>query len=136
MELYEAGKSECRLHASANELLNRLQAGGLEQAVLSAYPHGVLIEILRNYDLEKYFSGISGLEDIYAAGKIETGRALLKRLKWRDAVLIGDTAYDYEVAQALGIDCLLLSHGHNSKDRLLTCGVVVAESLFELEQLL
>ena len=33
-------------------------------------------------------------------------------------ILIGDTDHDYEVAQNLKIDCLLISHGHQSNKRL------------------
>ena len=33
-------------------------------------------------------------------------------------ILIGDTDHDYEVAQNLNIDCLLISHGHQSNGRL------------------
>ena len=138
IELYEGGKDACRLQPGAREVLGSIQRRGIGQAVLSAYMHTSLVEVLRGFKVQQYFSEVSGLEDIYAAGKIDSGHALLKRLgaKRQSTVLIGDTVHDYEVASALGISCILVSHGHNSKRRLLNCGAPVVDSLDEAEQLL
>jgi len=47
-------------------------------------------------------------------------------------VMIGDTCHDAEVARAMGIDVVLLSHGHHLKDRLLSCSFVVFDDVYEL----
>ncbi len=49
-----------------------------------------------------------------------------------ETLLIGDTIHDFEVAREIGADCLLIANGHQSKGRLLTCGVPVLNSLTEL----
>ena len=50
----------------------------------------------------------------------------------RRALLIGDTDHDQEVAAEMGIDCILIPAGHQSRERLQACGVPVLQSLEEL----
>ena len=47
-------------------------------------------------------------------------------------LLIGDTTHDYEVACQLGADCVLLPAGHQSKQRLVSCGAKVRDSFKDL----
>ena len=49
-----------------------------------------------------------------------------------EVVMIGDTVHDFEVAQAMGTDCILISNGHNSRERLEKTGVLVLDSLEEV----
>ena len=51
------------------------------------------------------------------------------KLKSWEVLFIGDTEHDFEVAQAIGVDCLLLSHGHNCYSRLVHTGAPVFRSL-------
>ena len=44
-------------------------------------------------------------------------------------VLIGDTRHDAEVAAATRVDCVLVAHGHQSKERLKQSGAQVVDSL-------
>jgi len=46
--------------------------------------------------------------------------------------MVGDTVHDYEVAQAMGTDCILIASGHNSRDRLEETGVLVLDSPNEI----
>ena len=46
----------------------------------------------------------------------------------KDALFIGDTDHDFEAAQAVGCPCVLLLHGHQSKNVLSRCGVPIYES--------
>ena len=47
-------------------------------------------------------------------------------------LMIGDTIHDSEVAERLGIDCVLVSIGHVNKSRLLKTGREVFDSLNSL----
>jgi phosphoglycolate phosphatase len=47
-------------------------------------------------------------------------------------VLVGDTDHDVEVAQAMGVHCLLVPSGHQSHARLARCGVEVLPTLAAL----
>ena len=48
--------------------------------------------------------------------------------------MIGDTIHDSEVAERLGIDCVLVSIGHVNKSRLLRTGREVFNSLIALSE--
>jgi phosphoglycolate phosphatase len=37
----------------------------------------------------------------------------------KKVLFIGDTDHDFEVASSIGVDCLLIANGHQSKERLL-----------------
>ena len=60
------------------------------------------------------------VDNYIANGKIENGKKLMRKLDCENdkIILIGDTDHDYRVAQNLKIDCLLISHGHQSNRRL------------------
>jgi phosphoglycolate phosphatase len=48
--------------------------------------------------------------------------------------MIGDTNHDFEVAQELGINCVLVADGHQSYERLKETGAEVVSSLAELTE--
>ena len=131
---YEKRKKECSLQPGAGDLLRRIAAGGWSQAVLSAYSHATLEEFLGHFGVRKHFRSVVGNRDHYAAGKVEQGLKMLEELhvKPQAALLIGDTTHDAEVAKAMGIDCVLVPAGHNSRARLAGCGVTMVETLAAL----
>ncbi len=133
---YEKLRFDCPLRTGAVSLLKELQDSHIPQAVLSAYEHNALVVALTYYDLMDYFIDVIGLDDIYAEGKVANGLKYIQKLEVNPAevLFIGDTIHDFEVAQAMGVQCVLVSGGHNSKARLKTCGVVVLDSLVEVRQ--
>jgi phosphoglycolate phosphatase len=134
MAAYEARRNECGLHPQARHVLAAIQRAGIPQSILSAYPYLDLIKVVRHFELEHFFIQLIGLGDIYAASKIELGRNWMQELGQRPSsvLLIGDTLHDYEVATAIGANCLLVAGGHNSKERLCQCPVPVIDSLQEI----
>jgi len=132
---YNRRRYECKLQPGTVAALAKLGAAGLEQSVLSAYREDTLREAVAHYGLTKYFTHLSGLDNIRADGKIARGHAHLRTLELHEAphtvLLIGDTAHDHEVAAAIGADCLLLHHGHMHPERLVGRGVKLAGSLKE-----
>lgn len=134
IDLYNAGVSKCRLHEEAFSVLNYFKSAGKRQFVLSAMKQDMLITTLKHQNIFSYFEGIFGLDDHYAVSKIDRGKQMISRLEIRkdSAVIIGDTIHDYEVAQELGIACILITNGHQSEERLKTTGVPVVASLKEL----
>lgn len=131
---YEKRKKECRLQAGAKALLQRVEQEGISQAVLSAYAHPTLVEFLGHFGVQGHFRSVAGNRDHYAAGKVEQGLEMLKELHVRpqETVLIGDTTHDAEVARAMGVDCLLIPCGHNSRERLERCGFPLVAGLGDL----
>jgi len=128
---YEKRRFECDLHDGARELIETLRAQGIPQAVLSAYEQKALLEATDYFELTDRFTDIIGLNDIYAAGKVENGKQYIAGLNVDPGkvLFIGDTLHDFEVAEAMGVQCFLVANGHNSRARLETCGVPVFDSL-------
>ncbi len=131
---YEKRKKECALQPGGKALLAKLAAGGWSQAVLSAYSHHTLEEFLGYFGVRQHFRSVAGGRDHYAAGKVGHGLKMLEELHVspRETLLIGDTTHDAEVARAMGVDCVLVPCGHNSRTRLEGCGVAVVENLDSL----
>ncbi len=134
MEEYENRKHEARLYSGTKMVLEYISQNTQEQSILSAYSQQTLIEIIEHFKLRKYFSHLVGLDHIYATSKIGLGKELMKKLgkKKGEVLLIGDTIHDYEVAIEIGAECLLIANGHQSKEKLLTCGVNVIETLEDI----
>jgi phosphoglycolate phosphatase len=43
--------------------------------------------------------------------------------------MIGDTIHDFEVAKGIGADCILIADGHQSKEKLISTGAKVYDSI-------
>jgi len=133
MDEYELRKQSCSLFGDTLEVLEYIKANNIQQSILSAYPRETLLEIVRITGIEKFFRFIYGLDHIYATGKTELGLQLIEELKPQGKILfIGDTVHDFEVAEHIGADCILISNGHQAKEKLLETGALVLDTLLEL----
>jgi phosphoglycolate phosphatase len=132
IDLYHGeGGGSIGLYGDAVPTLEHARLKGIAQVILSASAQENLLAQLAPYGIGYYFSETLGISDIYARSKLDVGRAYIARTEIARAVLIGDTVHDYEVAEALGVDCLLVARGHQSRERLRTCGVPVLGRLTE-----
>lgn len=133
MDEYERRKYECTLFEGIVSVLDKIQSMGIGQSILSAYSQHTLDELVMHYGLTRYFTHIIGLDNIYAAGKVHLGLALMEKLGHGkgETLLIGDTEHDYEVAMEIGADCILVSNGHMSKERLSELGCPVINDIDE-----
>lgn len=131
---YDNRQLECALCQDAHAALNRCQQQGITQSILSACHQERLEQIVDAYHLRPFFMHLSGLQDVYAASKTANGKALVKTLgiPAHDVLLVGDTIHDFEVAQALGIDCILIDGGHHSRRKLESTRTMIKDSLHEL----
>ena len=136
MDEYEIRKGETVLFEGTKDVLDYISSLGIGQSILSAYSLETLIEIINDHGLSKYFKHITGLDHIYATSKLDIGKELIKKIDapLQKIVLIGDTIHDHEVASELGIQCILIANGHQSKERLLLSGFPVLNNIRELIQ--
>jgi len=132
--LYDERHFECNLRLSAMKCLEKFKNANMNQYILSARNHKQLEEEIQHFNISSHFKTYSGLSHNYAHGKIELGKELIdnENIFVETTVLIGDTTHDFEVAQSLGIDCILLEGGHHSQKRLKDCGVILFEELDQL----
>jgi phosphoglycolate phosphatase len=89
---------------------------------------------LEQQKINHFFEHVSGLDNHYAASKLENGRQLISGLNLdvSELILIGDTIHDFEVASELGCKCVLIANGHQSKEILESTGVLVIDELSQL----
>ncbi len=134
IDLYNRGFDQCLLQDSTVEALHFFRAKGVRQFVLSAMEHEMLEKTLSQKGILHFFEGVAGLTDHYAVSKVDQGKMLLKNFGIEQAKtwLIGDTVHDFEVADALGITCVLVADGHQSAERLHETGAKVIENLKQL----
>jgi len=120
-----------RLHDGARDALEHVRQRGLPQSILSASEQGILDNLLDGFGIRAYFTEVFGVDNMHGVSKMELGRNLLRKLALppENILLIGDTLHDAEVAQALGIQCVLVAHGHQSMSRLVQAGVPVFRDL-------
>ncbi len=134
MDEYESRKFESGLSKGAIEVLNYFKNQGIKQSILSAYKQDTLYAIIDHFNLNEFFESVVGLDHIYATSKVDLGYELIKNIDAprEKTLLIGDTVHDFEVASELGVKTVLLASGHQSKEKLVRCGVPVLNSLSEL----
>jgi len=138
-EVYEAHNALCTLQPGASSLVRRVNESGRRQAMLSAHEQLSLSRMVSFTGIAPFFTTISGSSETDSGGsKIARGHQLLDimtkdlSIQKSEAVLIGDSVHDHEVAQSLGIDCILSGLGHVSLSRLSSTGRPVIRSLDEL----
>ncbi|MFC2082467.1 HAD family hydrolase [Candidatus Bipolaricaulota bacterium] len=133
---YAPALEDCPLHDGALEILRQLQMRGSKQFVLSAMEQGMLRSMIDHLGIQDFFAGVYGLAHQEGDSKVSRGRELQKEfdINQHAALLIGDTAHDVEVAEALGLSVALISRGHQSTQRLRETGYPVYESYQELSQ--
>lgn len=133
MAEYVRGFDSVPLHGDAAEALSRFAAAGAAQVVLSATRRDMLETQIARFPIRGYFTDVLGLSDIYARSKEAVGLSYLAGcgVPACDALMIGDTLHDAEVARAMGTKCVLVARGHQSRETLLTAGVPVADTLLQ-----
>ncbi len=131
-ELYPAAE----IFPDAEGLLSKIKSSDTEQLIISQTEQGYLDRQVAYFSLESYFTDIIGNGNIYAGGKTEIAAKWLslKGAEPSEVLFVGDTEHDKEVADAVGCDCVLISRGHNSRERLLKTGAHVLSSIADLEK--
>ena len=131
-------KFEAPLFRESKEILSKIKLNGGKNYLLSANHQSILENTVDFFKLRSFFSQVCGLNHYYATSKINEGKKLLSSIDShkKDIVMIGDTLHDFEVAKSLQIDCILLSHGHNNKARLIKTSAPVFSSLKDVSAFL
>lgn len=113
-----------KLHKQVSSVLGAFEIAGFSQSILSAGKQEYLDQWVKVHGLSEYFMIIRGIDNQYARGKIELGISFIKELPYEkdEIIMVGDTVHDSDVADAMGIDCLLIDHGHMGNEKLKATG--------------
>lgn len=137
---YEDKVLECSLYKDAVTTLERFQLQGFQQYILTAARKTDVLQLLKHFDISHFFQAVEGVDNYKAEGKLQRGLQLMQvhQLPNAETVLIGDTIGDYKVATSMGIDCILIAAGHQSKKRLMNYvqhKALVIEGMEQLPQI-
>tara|TARA_B100000029_G_scaffold69485_2_gene61838 strand:+ start:827 stop:1471 length:645 start_codon:yes stop_codon:yes gene_type:complete len=120
IQKFKKRKFEANLFPKTTEILTLVKNLNIKQSILSAQENTLLNETVKHYQIDSFFEKIMGIQHYYADNKIEIAKKLRKTINYQNdqICIIGDSSHDFDVAQALGINCVLFSGGHYSKKRL------------------
>ena len=117
------GRQPKKLNPLAVTALEMAKEAGCRQSIVSALRQDLLEADMARNGVTKYFERICGSDNLDGASKLERARVLLRTLSetvpsGTHFILIGDALHDKEVADALGIDCILCAQGSHAAWRL------------------
>lgn len=131
---YEQRFHEAELFEDAERVIRYLRTAGVEQIILSMTEGKWLFSQVAFHGIDHLFSDILGTGDIYARSKVDIAKKWMeeKGVTGDEVLFIGDTTHDFEVAQSIGCECILIPRGHNSREALEKTGAKVIDSINEL----
>ena len=116
------GRQPKKLNPLAVTALEMAKEAGCRQSIVSALRQDLLDAQTKEYGIDGYFERICGSNNLHGASKVVRAREFLAELRSRDAeakfVMIGDAVHDKEVADAIGIPCVLCAVGSHAAWRL------------------
>lgn len=130
---YNLREPDARIFDGVTDLMEYFLQNGYLQYVLSATEQEMLAKQVDRLGLGRYFAELIGQSGIEAHGKTGAGKRWVERVKPTKPLLIGDTIHDFEVAQAIGADCILLAWGHQDRKRLLSTGCRVFATIGDVQ---
>ncbi len=120
MSLYHDNLHQVEVYHGLRELLTSLHQVKIKTSILTALNQEILLHQLEIFSLSPFFELAFGLPDHNAHSKIQRGKELMlaSGFKPEETLLIGDTDHDFEVAESLGCEAILLADGHQAEHRL------------------
>lgn len=133
------GMFENRPYPGVREMLESLEAAGHTLYVASSKPEWMCVEILKHFDLAKYFKMICGATmDTSRTNKEAVIEYLIQENGRADnMIMVGDTKFDVIGAKAHGIPCIGVSWGYGTVAKMQEAGAhSIAYTTGELEEML
>jgi phosphoglycolate phosphatase len=117
--IYNDNYMQLELNENAENILRKIQKNGIKNYLLSLTNNKELIKQIDLFDIKGYFEKIIGSSDLEARNKIDRAKELIEkeRINIKETLFIGDVINDHEVAEKLGMQCILYSNGHQKIDR-------------------
>ena len=130
------GMFENTPYPGIREVLETLKAKGHTLYVASSKPEWMCVEILKHFDLDKYFTQICGATmDTSRTNKEAVISYLIEQNgKTDNMVMVGDTKFDVIGAKYHGIPCVGVSWGYGTVEEMREAGA--ASVAFTMDELL
>ena len=128
---YHQRAVQCGLFADVEPGILTLKKHGIPSLILSASRQDHLRRQTEQCGCTAWFDDLIGISDIYAKEKLSAAQTWLRHhpQKDREMIMIGDSLHDWEVAEALGWECILIDRGHQSRERLASSGKPVVSNI-------
>lgn len=107
-----------QLNREAFAALELVKEAGVGQSIISALRQDLLDRATADYGVAPYMECVYGVDNLDGASKLDRALELLTRIDATDPVVIGDSLHDKEVADALGVRCVLCGQGSHAAWRL------------------
>lgn len=133
MDYYVANRHRPTLHEGIREFMENNRKAGNKNVILSASLKEHLMDHCKELHIDDLVDVYLGLDNIYANSKIPLGIEFVKDKNKKDCIVLGDTEHDLEVAKAMGVECILIANGHESKERLLKAHDNVVNTIAEVK---
>jgi len=131
---YNLREPNAPIFEGITETLEYFRLKGIPQYLLSATESDMLSRQVARLGIGEYFTELLGQNTIEAHGKTDVAKHWAERVKPQKALFIGDTVHDFEVAQAIDADCILLAWGHQDRKRLAATGCRVFETILDVQK--
>ena len=113
------------LNRGAVAALEAAKAAGCRQSILSALRQDLLDLQTEECGVRGYFERICGSDNLHGASKVDQAREMMRGIHHSSFiihnssfVMVGDAVHDKEVADALGVPCVLVAQGSHAAWRL------------------
>jgi phosphoglycolate phosphatase len=130
---YQPMSLKLSLYPNTFKVLETIKNSKTRQLILSASKLENLLEQTKHFGLDPYMDFILGIDTIHATSKVMVAKDWIREngVDPKKVLFIGDTDHDYEVATSIGVDCLLIANGHQSKERLLKVTSNVVDDIID-----
>lgn len=112
------------LFSDVVETLDYFKKMGFRQFILSAMEQHALTESVIERGIDQFFEAIWGVENNLAYSKIHRAKKMMTHfgIDPNQALFVGDTLHDAEVAKEIDIDMVFITRGHQNAQRLTNNG--------------
>lgn len=128
---YHDRKLSCKVRPEAAGVFSKLYTAGVQQVIVSAAQTSMVEELVAHFQIGQYFASLNGLDNHHTSGKLDVAQAWMKENGGdpEKVVFIGDTTHDKVVADEMGVECVLVYSGHQTRSKLQATGTPVVDSL-------
>ncbi len=125
------GQFENFPYPGIQNVLDRLQKAGHSLYIATSKPEAMAIEILTRYDMARYFEIICGAT---VDGSRNTKEAVIAYLlnqlpSQENLIMVGDTIYDVEGANAHGIPTIAVTWGYGYPEAMQAAGATLVDTM-------
>ncbi len=134
IDYYHKYRFDCLLRKDVVRLLNIFKSLNITQSILSAYRQDFLNQAVQFFNLHKFFNKIDGLDNNHACSKLDVGLKHIQsiNIKPQNILYIGDTNHDVEVANKMGVQCILVESNHQSFARMKDSSAMVFANISDI----